>query len=124
MKRPALLLTLLLAFGRGDAQGLSAALALEPVHGGLLVTGKITAPKDLDLTGVWGPWGRARLTRCAPRCAVVGKIPAPRPLVLGSETEYRVVLSGKPTTGQKVALVLRFAGGQILNTTATVRAAR
>lgn len=124
MKRRALLCTLLLAWGRGEAQGASASLALETVQGGLLVTGKVTAPKDLDLTGVWGPWGRARLMRCAPRCEVITRIPAPRPLLLGRETEYRVVLSGKPTTGQKVALVLRFAGGQILNTTATVRAAR
>lgn len=114
----------LLAASGEAAQGLSANVTLAPVYGGLLLSGQVSTPRPDNLTGVWSPSGRARLMKCSPRCQVVESIPLPRTLLLSSDTEYRVVMAGKFTTGHKVALVLRFRNGQILNTTAAVRAAR
>lgn len=124
MRRRALGLTLLALCGWSGAQGPEANLSLDPVHGGLILSGQLMTSRADDLTGVWGPSGRARLMKCSPRCTVVDSVPLPRTLLLSGDTEYRVVLAGKFVTDQKVMLVLRFRGGQILNTTATVRAAR
>lgn len=101
-------------------QGMSASLNVKLTHGGAIVQGRVTVPKEDELIGLWSSVGRARLLRCAPRCQVVGSIPVQGSLLLNSDSGYRVVLGGKLTAGQKVSLVMRLRGGLILNVTAPV----
>lgn len=119
----ALLLGLALLYPGARAQnpqGMSASLNLKLTHGGAIVQGRVTVPREDELTGVWSSIGRARLLRCAPRCQVVSGVPVQGSLLLGSDSGYRVVLGGKLVAGQKVSLVLRLRGGLIMNVSAPV----
>ncbi|PNY80309.1 hypothetical protein [Deinococcus koreensis] len=103
-----------------NPQGMSASLNVKLSHSGAIVQGRVSVPKEDEVTGAWSSVGRARLLRCAPRCQVVSSIPVQGSLMLSSDSGYRVVLGGKLSAGQKVSLVLRLRGGLILNVTAPV----
>lgn len=96
----------------------SATLSLRVTPTGVLVQGRVTAPGNDELTGLWSSAGRARLLRCAPRCAVVQGLPIASTLTLGPDSTYRIVLGGKLRAGQRLSLVLRLRSGKILNTSA------
>ncbi len=93
----------------------SAKVTLVTKNGVLLLSGLVSAGKLTTLRGVWGPAGQARLMQSRPRCKVVQSIPVQRQLSLNELSGYRVVLGGSYTKGQKVALVMRFGDGQVLN---------
>lgn len=93
----------------------SAKVTLVTKNGVLLLSGLVSAGKLTTLRGVWGPAGQARLMQCLPRCKVVQSIPVQRQLSLNELSGYRVVLGGSYTKGHKVALVMRFGDGQVLN---------
>ena len=93
----------------------SAKVTLVTKNGVLLLSGLVSAGKLTTLRGVWGPAGQARLMQCLPRCKVVQSSPVQRQLSLNELSGYRVVLGGSYTKGQKVALVMRFGDGQVLN---------
>ena len=101
-------------------QGMSASLNLKITPGGAIVQGRVTVPREDELTGVWSSLGRARLMRCAPRCQVVSSVPVQGTLMLNGDSGYRVVLGGRVVAGQKISVVLRLRGGLILNVTAPV----
>ncbi|WP_034384911.1 hypothetical protein [Deinococcus sp. YIM 77859] len=111
---------LLLLLGAAAARPPVAAVNLRPSFGGAVLEGHITAGAGDELTGVWSAGGRARLLKCTPRCTAVQAIPLSGTLRLGTETPYRIAVSGDFRTGQHVKLALRFGNLRVLNIEATV----
>ena len=90
------------------------ASALTPTFGGVLLTASFN-PRGRDvLSGVWYDGGRAKLMRCDPHCTVVTQVPLDSPIMVSQHSLYRVVLAGKFKTGQRLKMVLRFNGMQLV----------
>lgn len=120
MRRASLAALLTLLGAALAARPPSAEVSLRPSFGGAVLEGQITGSAGDELTGVWSAGGRARLLKCTPRCITVKAIPLSGVLRLGTETPYRVAVSGDFRTGQQVKLVLRFRHLQVLNIEAAV----
>ncbi|WP_245557557.1 hypothetical protein [Deinococcus peraridilitoris] len=110
------LLVLLTAFSSTSAGARAPFLSeatLRPSAGGAVLEVTVSA-RDRDgdtLRGIWVAGARTNLLRCQPRCKIVSSIPVQGQMLLGGKTMYRVVLGGRFLPGQKVGLVLSFAGG-------------
>ncbi|ADV67377.1 hypothetical protein [Deinococcus maricopensis] len=87
--------------------------ALSPTTGGVLLEASVSVMSADTLLGVWGPVGRGKLMRCAPRCVVVQSVAMQRGAVLSRQGLYRVVLAGRYTRGQRVAVLLKFGSGLV-----------